>query len=162
MMLNKTLGYFCVFALLSMTALTSFAEQSDMGQVIQIHTRLHSFIGKPTWLLVIRDLDHGENIPYVFEITRGQNFWIAMTYSRHYLISISNLQIETYREADNGFRNYKINDFCHLESRGRIIRNQSLYITIDGDLSADSSTYHCHVSRYADSQFSIYQPEMEE
>jgi len=62
---------------LCITTSSSYAQDNDgLGQIIQIHTRFHSFVGKPSWLLIIRDLDHNENIPYFYEIKRGDNFWL--------------------------------------------------------------------------------------
>ena len=151
----------CIGSLLSLCLLApaAYAQDDDgLGQTIQIYTRFSSFIGKPSWLLIIRDLDHGQNIPYLFEIRKGDNFWIAFTYSRNYLVSVSNLQIETYRSRYNKFKNYQINDFCNLESAGRIIRGESLYITINGDLSPDRETYTCNVSRYPDGNFTVVTP----
>jgi hypothetical protein len=152
----------CIVSLLFLCfAASSTYAQSDgdgVGQTIQIYTRFHSFVGKPSWLFIIRDLDHNQSIPYLFDIRRGDNFWVAFTYGRNYLIKVSNLQIETYKSRYNKFRNYKINDFCHLESDGRIIRGESMYITIDGDLSPDSETYTCQVSRYPDQNFTIVAP----
>lgn len=126
-----------------------------LGQVIQIYTRFHSFIGKPSWLIIIRDLDNGQNVPYLFDITRGDNFWILFTHSRNYLITASNLQISSYKQQCNDYDLYRINDFCHLESHGRIIRGESMYITIDGDLSPYANTVACHISTYPDSHFSV-------
>ena|SRR3990167_3243662 len=139
-----------------------YAQEMDdgdngVGQTIQINTRFHSFTGKPSWLLIIRDIDHNENIPYIFDIRRGTNFWVAFTYGRNYLISASTLQFSPYRR--NPYRQKKINNFCQLESHGRIQRGSSLYITITGDLSPDTTTFTCHVSKYKDTQFTIVSPE---
>ena len=49
----------------------SYADNDGEGQLIQIQTRIHSFLSKPSWLLEIRDLDHGQTIPYVFERNNG-------------------------------------------------------------------------------------------
>jgi hypothetical protein len=129
-----------------------FAESSasGLGQTIQIQTRLHSFVGHPTWLLIIRDLDSGQNIPYLYDIKRGQNYWLAFTYGRNYLITVSNLKINTYKSNYNDFASYEIKDFCHLESNGRIIRGESMYITIQGDLTRDPESVSCQVTRFAE------------
>ena len=125
------------------------------GQIIQIYTRFNSFIGRPSWLLVIRDVDHDENMPYVFDIDKENNFWVALTRGRKYLILISNLQISTYKSHLNRFQKFRINNFCGLESRGRIIRGESMTITIEGDLTRHPDTVNCYVSRYPDSIFPI-------
>lgn len=137
---------------------SSYAQEPGPGQTIQIYTRFHSFVGKPSWLLMIRDLDHNQNIPYLFDIKRGDNFWVAYTYGRNFVISASILQISDYQSRKNTFKRYKIKDFCHLESNGRILRGKSLYITIDGNLTVNRDSYSCHVSQYADSNFTIVNP----
>jgi len=137
---------------------SSYAQEDGAGQTIQIYTRLHSFIGKPSWLLIIRDLDHNQNIPYLFDIKKGNNFWVAFSYGRNYLITASELQISDYQSRKNTFKRYKIKNFCHLESNGRILRAKSLHITIDGDLSLNRDSYSCHVSQYADPNFTIVNP----
>lgn len=156
-MLNKKhIVYIWLFFSLCITALSSYAQpDDDFGQTIQIYTRFHSFLGKPSWLLIIRDLDHDQNLPYLFDVKRGDNFWVAFTYSRNYLITVSSLQIESYKPRMNGYAKYKTRDFCGLESNGRIIRGESMYITINGDLSPNSNSYTCHVSRYSDANFTI-------
>lgn len=139
----------------------TFADEighDGLGQTIQIYTRFHSFVGQPSLLIIIRDLDHDQNIPYVFDITRGDNFWLLFTYGRNYLISVSNLQISTYKSRYNDFGEYKINDFCHLESHGRISRGESMTITIDGDLSPNPNSITCHITKYQDSNFSVVNP----
>jgi hypothetical protein len=140
----------CIGLLFSLCLAPVCAENGDRGQIIQINTRFHSFLGKPSWLLVIRDLDHGENIPYLYDIERGENTWFALTYGKNYLIIASTLQISTYGSRLNRFKKYTIHDFCHLESQGRIIRGQSLYLTIDGDLTQHEDTVNCEISRYTD------------
>jgi len=156
-MANKILKRIWIVILLSLTASWSYAQVDvdGLGQTIQINTYLHSYVGNPSWTLIIRDLDHDQNVPYLFDVTSGENHWVALTYGRNYLITVSNLSIETYRERRNTYRQYKLNDFCDIESNGRIIRGESMYITIEGDLSPDTSTFSCHVSTYPDGNFSI-------
>lgn len=130
---------------------SSYAQTNfnGLGQFIQINTRLRSYVGKPTWLLIIRDVDGNQNIPYLFDIRRGDNFWVALTYGKHYLITVSRLQIETYQSRCNHYKKYRINDFCHLESNGRIIRGESMSITLEGDLTPNSASSRCIVIKYA-------------
>ncbi len=128
-------------------------SNDDLGQTIQIYTRFHAFVGKPSWLLMIRDVDHNQNIPYLFDVRRGNNTWVAFTGGRNYLITISNLKFSPYRRGP--YRQKKINNFCQLESNGHIIRGKSLYITINGDLSPNTNSFTCHVSQYADPGFPI-------
>lgn len=156
-MLNKTsLMGLGTFLTLSLFPHISHAQPDNgLGQTIQIYTRFHSFVGKPIWTLVIRDIDHNQNIPYLYDITKGDNFWLAFTYGRNYLITASNLQIETYEGKYNIYKNYRIKNFCNLESNGRIIHGESLYITIEGNLSPRRHTYTCHISQFATSNFAI-------
>src|SRR5579862_8512330 len=96
-MLNKKL-IINVLVLFFLSINAGLAQSEDnVLQLINIETHLHSFVGKPSWLLMIRDLDHNENVPYLFEIRRGENFWVAPIASQHYLILASTLKIHTYR-----------------------------------------------------------------
>ena len=141
--------------LLSCTMLVSQAQES-IGQFIQIETQLDTFVGKPSWLIIIRDIDHNQVIPYLFDIRRGNNVWVAMTYSKHYLITVSSLQIETYQSRYNTFKNVRLKNFCHLESNGRIIRGESMRIRLVGNLSPDRAASRCIVTRYPDPQPYVY------
>ena len=123
-------------------------DEVGIGETIQISTHLHSFVGKPSWLLIIRDVDTGNVYPYLYDIRRGDNYWVANTFSEHYLITVSQMQMVTFRSRTDNYRNYKIDNFCFLESNGRIIRNQSLSIVITGDLSPNENTYICNASYY--------------
>lgn len=121
--------------------------QGDFGQVIEINTRLHTFLGKPTWLLIIRDVDHGQNIPYMYDFRKGTNAWLALTYSNNYLIIKSELVFNPYDK--------KVKNFCGLESMGRIQRFTSMRINITGDLDPNTSRFNCNVLKYKDPNFSI-------
>lgn len=140
----------------------SYAQIGDnnLGQVIQINTRFHSFVGQPSWTLIIRDIDHNQNMPYLFDITRGDNHWVVFTYGRNYLITVSRLQMATYQSRCNTYKQYRMNDFCQLESHGRIVRGESMYITIEGDLSPYTNTFSCQISTYPDANFFIYKRDL--
>jgi len=69
------------------------------------------------------------------------------------MILASQLQFAPYRS--NPYRLRVINDFCGLESRGRIIRGQSISVTITGKLSPYTDTFKCHVLKYGDMRFNI-------
>lgn len=129
--------------------------RDGLGQTIQIYTRFHSFVGKPSWTIIIRDIDNNQNIPYVFDITRGDNFWFLFTYGHNYMIIKSDMQISNFRSRYNDYDLYKIKDFCHLESNGRIIRSESLYITIAGTLTTNMDGITCHISRFKDPNFTV-------
>ena len=44
-------------------ALNSLAQT----QTLQIYTHFQTFIGKPTWLLIVRDVETGLVSPYIFQ-----------------------------------------------------------------------------------------------
>lgn len=129
-------------------------DGDGLGQTIQIYTQLRSFVGRPSWLLIIRDIDHNQNIPYLYDFTQGDNFWLALTYGHNYLIEASTLQFAPYHR--NPFTTRVIHDFCHLESHGRIQRGESMYIMLKGNLAPGCHTYSCSVSKYLDDNFNIY------
>jgi hypothetical protein len=139
-------------------AVFGYAQTGDnpLGQTIQINTQFRSFSGKPIWSLIIRDLDHNENIPYIFDINRGQNHWVIFTYGHNYLITASNMQIEIFQPGRNKYKNIRIKNFCGLESHGRIIRGESMHIMIGGDLSPNADTLTCNIASYPDPNFYIY------
>lgn len=147
-----------IWLCLSSFAVSAYAQgENGMGQTIQINTRFHSFTGRPSWTLIIRDIDHEQNIPYVFDISKGTNFWVALTYGRNYLISVSKMQFSPYRRYPGNTK--RIQNFCHLESNGRIIKGESMYITIEGDLSPYSNNIDCHISRFPDNHFTVATPD---
>jgi hypothetical protein len=137
--------------LLFLTAPTCFADPDGLGQTIQIYTQLKSYYGKPTWLLIIRDIDNNQNLPYVYDFEQGDNFWLAFTFGRNYLITASRLTF-------NPHVGKRINNFCGLESNGRILRGESLYVTLQGNLTPNTNTFTCSVLRYTDSNFTITKP----
>lgn len=139
----------CYFAPAAQAGIDGF------GQVLQINTRFQSFLGRPEWTIEIRDVDHGQTMPYIFDITRGQNYWLLFTYSKHYLITASTMQFSSYRSRYNVYNTHQIKDFCGLESKGRISRGESMYIWIEGDLSPYSNNYRCHITRFKDDYFTI-------
>ena len=138
--------FFMIFFIAASIPLAVFSLPDDgLGQTIQIQTQLRSYVGNPTWMLLIRDIDHNQNIPYLFDIQSGENSWIALTYGQNYLILASRLQFPTYQSRYNEFKSYRINNFCNLESYGRIIRRRSLQILVSGDLQPNSRAYHCQI-----------------
>lgn len=143
-----------IFLFLCLNTVFAYADDG-LGQTVQITTRLHSFVGKPTWVLIIHDLDHNQNIPYLFDIRKGENFWVAFTYSKNYVITASNLRISTYRSRFNKYRTYEIKNFCHLESHGRINRGESMFVTIKGNLFPCDDSYTCCITKYPDTHFTI-------
>lgn len=158
MTLNKWISQLSLMlmCLTTMEVGRALPDDNPFGQTITIDTRFHSFVGNPVWTLIIRDVDHGQNIPYMFNIERGGNHWVIFTYGRNYLVSASNMQIETYQGRYNKYKNYRMRNFCQMESNGRILRGESMYITIEGDLSPYTSNFNCNISTYADPNFYVY------
>lgn len=153
--MRKSIFLIVLLLLTNITICYGNPDDEGLGKTIQIYTRFHSFVGKPSWLLMIRDVDHNQNIPYVFDIRRGDNVWVALTYGKNYLITASTMSFETYKSRYNKFKQYKIKNFCNLESNGRINRNTAMYIVIDGDLSPDGNGIQCHVSKYPEANFTV-------
>jgi len=118
------------------------------SSTIEIRTRFASFVGKPSWLLTIRDVDSGETYPHLFDISKGENNWVIPTHGYNYLITVSNLRFNTYDAKYNDYRQYEIKNFCGLESRGRIVHGKSALIIIDGNLSKNSNGYRCKIQRF--------------
>lgn len=143
--------FIAICLLFIMQSIPSLSQADDsFGQLLQIHTDLCSMRGKPSWLLIIRDLDHHVNIPYLYDFYQNQNYWMALTNSKNYLITASRLQFHIYNIRENTYRSYTINNFCGLESNGRIIHGNSFTIRITGDLKPYSDTLQCNVSQYFD------------
>lgn len=143
---------------LALCSLPLFANpnpDAPFGQMIEIRTHLTSFIGDPVWSLEIRDIDNNQILPYVFDIKRGDNYWVALTYGHNYLIQASRMQFVSYQSRYNTYRNFRIKNFCRIESNGRILRNRSATIYLEGNLSPNSDTYTCHMTTYPTYQTAI-------
>lgn len=129
----------------------SYADRSNnFGQTLKIRTNLHTFVGKPAWLLIIRDIDHNQNIPYLYDFSQGTNYWLTFTFGRNYFITTSELTFNPYGR--------KIKNFCGLESRGAIQRSVDMDIHITGDLSPNTDTFECTVMKYHNTNFNIVNP----
>lgn len=113
------------------------AAQQYLGQTLQVYTHFTSVVGKPTWLLTIRDEQSGQVLPYIFDIRNNNNFWVAFTAGHTYRVTISSLDFGPYA---------KIKNFCHLENG--IITRKSMWITLSGELSPDPNRVRCHVTKY--------------
>lgn len=112
-------------------------SQSSFGEMIQINTDLSSFIGRPSWTLIIRDVQTGQVLPYLFDFYTEQNFWIAFTAGHSYRIMASNLKFGPYATISN---------FCHLENG--VLNGESFIVTLKGQLSPDPCSYTCTVRKY--------------
>ena len=136
-------GLLLLFAIGTAVFHSAIAEES-MGQVLQINTRFLSIYGKPTWLLIVRDIETGRVSPYLFDILKETNFWIAFTYGHTYKITASNLVFGPYA---------KIKNFCGLENG--ILTGQSMSIVLTGVLAPVNNSFKCRVQRYADMPFTM-------
>jgi hypothetical protein len=149
----KSLIIKCLALSAALFAQLGFAQEmpdNGIGQTIQIQTRLHSFVGKPAWLIIIRDIDHNENLPYLYDFTTGTNYWITLTYGIDYLVTASELTFNPYGRT--------IKDFCNLESMGHIERGISMVVDLSGDLTPNTASYRCHIMKFKDSNFTIATP----
>lgn len=127
---------------------------TDVGQTIQIETRLRSFVGRPTWLIEIRDVDHNATIPYIYDISTGHNQLLLLTRGHNYLITASTLHFSPYSEQPYCSR--KIHNFCRLESHGHIMRGKSLVVRLEGHLAPNR--YRCSVTSFAEPDIKIATP----
>lgn len=108
---------------------------------LQIHVNLKSFVGNPSWLLMIRDLEHNQNIPFLYDFTNKTHYWTAYSTGKNYLIVGSTLQFNKPHKKS-------IENFCSLESNGRIVRSKNMVIQISGTLKPNSTDLKCSVSAF--------------
>jgi hypothetical protein len=138
----------CQTVLLStclLSMLNVHAQDSPFGQTFQINTRLNSYVGKPSWLLIIRDVETGQVLPYLYDFNGTENFWVGFTYAHSYQITVSELEF--------GPPNATIHNFCHLQDG--ILDHQSFTINLSGDLTPNRRTSFCHVFKYKNFAFPI-------
>lgn len=124
--------------LLLCLSLHSVTHADGLGETLQINTHFNSIAGKPTWLLIVRDVTNGQVLPYLFDIRNQDNYWIAFTVGHAYRITRSALTFGTYASISN---------FCHLEDG--IITGRSMFITLTGDLTPIAKSSHCQITSYA-------------
>lgn len=110
---------------------------AQIGQVIQINTHFRSVMGNPTWLLILRDVDSGVVIPYIYDIQDPDNFWLAINYGRSYRVTASTLKFGPYAVIHN---------FCRLEDG--ILTRQSMIVTLSGNLTPYRGSSTCHIIKY--------------
>jgi hypothetical protein len=124
---------------------TAAAQNNPFGQSFQINTYLKSYVGQPTWVIIVRDEDNGQVLPYQFYFSELNNFWIGFTFAHSYRVIVSDLQF--------GPPNAIIHNFCHLQDG--ILDRQSISVTLQGDLTPNRHTSQCHVMRYKNYSFPI-------
>lgn len=137
------------------TSLTHAFDGSNntFQHALQVKTNVYSIVGKSILTIIIRDIDRNENIPYVFEFTPGNQYWVLPIPSHNYFVLSARLQITKYDPRCNAYKNYRINNFCHIESRGRILRGKSVDLFVQGDLSPNTNKYSCQVKTYPDGNY---------
>lgn len=114
------------------------------GQVVQINTDFSQVLGQPEWVLIIRNIETGEILPYLFEIRENKNFWLAFTSGNNYKIIASTLSFGPYANLEN---------FCRLEKG--IIEGKSMRLIISGILSPDRNKIRCKLNVYSNANFTI-------
>lgn len=139
----KKILVFCLFFLA--TPFSHAESMNGFGQTVQIYTHFTKIIGKPTWLLEIYDIDSNQVLPYLFDITEQDNFWVAFSFGRNYRITASTVRFFPFPAT--------IHNFCHLEDG--ILSGKSLYVTLSGPLTPARQSIQCHVMRYPNTQFTI-------
>lgn len=107
------------------------------GQMLQINTHFDAVVGKPTWLLIIRDNESERVIPNLFDM-KANDTWVIPLMTQSYKITVSKLTFEPSTTV--------INDFCHILNKNHT--NKSMYITLSGKLSPDLHSIKCDVASY--------------
>jgi hypothetical protein len=138
-----TIRKLCTFFWLGL-CITSANAQNPFGQTLQINTYFRSVVGNPTWLLIVRDMDTGIVLPYMFDIRNNDNFWIAFTYGHSYRITASTLKWGPFA---------KIHNFCRLEDG--ILSRQSMIISLSGNLTPYRYSSYCKVIKYKSIEFPV-------
>jgi hypothetical protein len=131
-------------------SLPGFTQDNPLGQTFQINTRIDSYVGKPTWLIIVKDVVSGQVMPYYFPIYEREQFWVNFTFTNAFRIIVSELQ---FGPPDAIIRN-----FCHLQDG--ILDRESLIINLSGNLTPDRRTSDCHVQRFKSYSFPIVTPEV--
>jgi hypothetical protein len=143
-----TIKKLCRAGLLSLFILGSqslLAQDNPLGQTFQINTHLSCIVGKPSWLIIVRDEETGQVLPFLYDINTEDNFWLGFTFSHAYRVITS--------ELDFGPPNAKIHNFCHLQDG--ILDHESFTATLSGPLTPNRYTSTCHVTRYKQYSFPI-------
>jgi hypothetical protein len=130
--------YLCLLGILPAKA----DSENPFGQTLQINTHLNSLAGKPVWLLMLRNVETGQVLPYTFPLQNFDNFWIALTWGHNYQITVSTLQFEGHKSIEN---------FCHLQTG--LVKARSFVINVSGDIIPNRQKYHCQVMKFKEYNF---------
>ena len=127
-------GFITAGLLLSGVSVASSLAESDF---IEIDTYLHDIDGRPIWTLILRDMTSGQVLPYLFDLRKHDNHWIAFSLSHTYRVIASRVQFDN---------NQEVNNFCNLEDG--ILRSESMTVTITGSFSPDLQGVDCQIQKY--------------
>ncbi|MDA8561929.1 hypothetical protein N9L02_02310 [Gammaproteobacteria bacterium] len=141
---NKFLYFIMFIVFISISSFVNAKNSREDSQTLQIYTNFKKIIGKPKWLLIIRDIDTGLVSPYLFDIEKNSNFWIAFSYGHNYSITASTIKFNGCGELKN---------FCNLEKN--TFFGRSMYMTLSGMLTPDPTMLKCKVMKYSDTKFNI-------
>ncbi len=140
MLKNLALGLCCFILLCASTVGWAEIINNPSRHTLQINTNFTSVIGKPSWLLIMRDTETGQVWPYLFDIREKNNSWVAFVLGgKTYKITASTLTFGPLAIVRN---------FCHLEDG--VIESKSFFITITGALSPDPNAMRCNILKYRD------------
>jgi hypothetical protein len=136
----------CCLMFLGFLAFSTQVQSAGMQQTVQINTHFRSVLEKPTWLLILRDVESGQVLPYIYDVRGNDNFWIAFSTERTYRVTVSNLTFGKYAVIHN---------FCDLQNG--IIEGKSIFVSITGELTPDPKSFRCHVLKYQSTPFTVSQ-----
>jgi hypothetical protein len=118
---------------------TTSVFSQNIKQTININTKLQKLRGKPSWLIIIRDMESGKTLPYLYDIREKDNYWIAFSTERGYRVTASVIKFNT---------GATIRNFCRLESG--VIAGKSMRVMLTGDLTPNLNGSKCRVNRFKD------------
>lgn len=144
MLTRKWCILFFSLVILLFSRVAPLKAANPLNQTIQITTHFQTITGKPVWLLVLRDADSGVVMPYLYDVKNEDNFWLALSAGRNYIITASTLKFGPFAVIHN---------FCHLEDG--VLPGKSMTVTLTGDLTPVSITSRCRVLKYSDNPFTI-------
>lgn len=123
------------------------AQLEQIKHIIEIHTKLTSIVGRPTWLIVLRDMNSGHILTFMYDFILYENDWVAYSKNRKYRVVSSSLKFGP---------DIVINNFCGIQDG--ILEGTSMYITLIGAITPDPTTAKCKVLKYNDVGFTVVQP----
>ena len=100
--IKKIVTFYIFILYLVFRSISGYALNSLINtETLQIYTHFQTFVGKPTWLLIIRDVETGLVSPYIFDIRNNDNFWLAFTFGHHYKVTTSKLTFGHFAVINN-------------------------------------------------------------